>query len=142
MFHTTMNALKTTVLTLLIASLALLPAVSAQDEKQGPEIEMVAPWPSDVGDGDYLYTDARIDRPGSAVDSAWFEVKQDGEQVGRGTLSDSVGDGYYVSPAGVQVDGGETYTVEVNACSSGSCASTSTTVETSCTLEFMDDCLY
>lgn len=108
-----------------------------------PEIDKVEPWPSDVSHGDYLYVDAEISDSSGSVSSAWFEVQENGEVIGKGKLSDSNNDGYYVSPGGAQIDGGERYRVEVNACNgSNKCISKSTSVESECSLELLGECRY
>ncbi len=137
------HASKTTILTFLITSLILIPSVSAQEEDSGPEIEMVEPWPSDVGHNDYLYTDARIESTGDEVD-AWYEVKDEaGNLEGEREIVDTVGDGYYVSPRAIQVEGGETYDVEVTACEAGGeCSSKQVTVMTECMIDLLGDCMY
>jgi len=105
-----------------------------------PEIEDVKPWPSDLSHEDYLYADAEI--TGSSGIDAWFEVRKDGERIGRGTLSDSNDDSYYVSSSGVKVDGGEKYRVEVTACADAEeCATETTAVKSECSLSVFGNCI-
>lgn len=130
------HTLRTCFFTLLTLSLVSLSTAASS----GPDIESVTLWPNDIGHNDDVYVDAEIS---GEIDDVWYVARTSGERIATDILTDKNNDGYYVSPIGFIVEGGQTYTVEVNACTPDNhCSSETVEVEAECSLSLVGKCFY